>query len=436
MAKTLYLGLDIGTTNVSAVVLDSDTGVVASGTEKSCADIPSGDPGEKLQDPEKILNLATAIVDSLVDQYPAVGSIGITGQMHGILYLDRKGNCISPLYTWQDQRAQALCPRLTDLTGYAVAPGYGLATHCALMEAGAVPAGADKLCTIMDYAAYLFCGKKTLLMHATNAASLGFFRVEEGCFDSRALKLAGIDPELLPPVTRKTVVQGHYRNIPVAVSIGDNQASFLGAVSQPETTALVNFGTGSQISRMSRVFPEQMTEGTVEVRPYLDDTYLLCGSALCGGRAYALLEGFFRRFLTASGAAPEDCWQVLNALALEGLGQTPELLVETTFCGTRQDPGKRGSICNLGEENFTPEAFAAGILLGMARELCGLLREIPGEPAAALTASGNAIRRNPALAEAVDRVFGIPVEISACQEEAAAGAARFAAEAVRNGILP
>ena len=421
------LGLDLGTTTVSAVIVETSTGnVLATRTRKSGADLPSPVPGEKCQDPRILTELAAGLVNQLLEQYPQVSAIGITGQMHGIVYLDKEGNCVSPLYTWQDQRAASFCRELSERTGYRIAPGYGLATHYALMQSGSVDPRAEKLCTIMDYMAFLLCGKEKLLMHASNAASLGFFSLKSGTFDRTALQKAEIDPNLLPEVTRDTVIQGYYHGIPVAVAIGDNQASFLGSVPCPETTALINFGTGSQISRMVSSLPEDWEDDRLEIRPYLEDSFLICGSALCGGRAYALLEGFFRRFLARSGVQTDSCYSLLNTLAAEGLTLPDLPNMETTFCGTRWDPDKRGSLTDLNESNFTPEALCAATLLGMARELQQLLLGMPGEPVRILTASGNAVQENPALLQAIIRVFGIPAELSGRREEAAYGAARFA----------
>lgn len=432
----LCLGLDLGTTTVSAVVMDIDTGsVLQSCTRRSHADIPSPVPGEKCQNPDILKGLAEEILDDLLDRYPDIQGIGLTGQMHGIVYLDGEGNCVSPLYTWQDQRAAGLCRRLTELTGFRMAPGYGLATHYALMQTSGLHPRAGKLCTIMDDLASTLCGKKEPLLHTSNAASLGLFSLESGCFDSAALQKAGIDPRWLPPVTGETVIQGHYRGIPVAVAIGDNQASFLGAVPCPETTALVNFGTGSQISRMVPSLPEGWEDGHLEVRPYLDGTFLICGSALCGGRAYSLLEHFFRRFLIRSGMKTDSCYELLNELALEGLALSDLPLVETTFCGTRREPGKRGSITALCEDNFTPEALAAGTLLGMVRELRQMLIRMPGDPVRRLAASGNAVRINPALVQAISQGFGLECSVASRQEEAACGAAFFAGKAVRSSFL-
>lgn len=429
MKQIFSLGLDIGTTTISGVVADISQGIVlARRTIPSRADIPSSDPAEKCQDPGKILQVAMAVLSELLEQFPDVTSIGVTGQMHGIVYLDRKGDYISPLYTWQDQRSADLCPRLEEKTGYRIAPGYGLATHCALLEKGQVSPEAEKLCTIMDYVVFCLCGKENLLMHASNAASLGFFDGKQGQFDPSALEKAGIDAALLPQVTWESSIAGFYKGIAVAVAIGDNQASFLGAVPEPETVALVNFGTGSQISMMTRELSESYTDGTIEVRPFLENSYLLCGSALCGGRAYALLEQFFRSFAARCGLEAKDCYQELNALAEEGLSMPHLPQVATTFCGTRADPNLLGSITQLGEKDFTPAAFAAGTLLGMARELLEMFRKMPGSQITGLAASGNAIRQNPALKKAVEREFGLETKIAPCPEEAAFGAARFAAQ--------
>ena len=40
------------------------------------------------------------MLDDFLDEYPEVEKIGLTGQMHGIVYIDKEGTCVSPLYTW------------------------------------------------------------------------------------------------------------------------------------------------------------------------------------------------------------------------------------------------------------------------------------------------------------------------------------------------
>lgn len=429
MKPKLCLGLDIGTTTISAVVLDEHRKPVASRTVKSEAFLPSDDPDEKIQDVRVIEEKALKLVHSLLSNYPGIDSIGVTGQMHGILYLDVGGTPLSPLFTWQDQRSAPFCSHLTDITGYPIAPGYGLATHYALLQAGQVPVGTAMVCTIMDYLAFVLCGRQKLTIHSSNAAALGFFDLKRMCFDETALEKAGIDPGILPPVTCETALLGQHGQIRVSVAIGDNQASFLGSVTDPETTALANFGTGSQISVLTRdpVAPDP----AIEIRPYLGNTYLACGCALCGGRAYALLEQFFRIYAVSCGLAAEEQFQVLNALAEEGMALADPMQVKTTFSGTRSNASLRGSIQGISDGNFTPASLTAGVLLGMAGELHEMYTSIPGTHTAHLVASGNAARKNPALICALGRVFGMDVQLPEHQEEAAFGAAIFGSLAAK-----
>ena len=71
----------------------------------------------------------------------------------------------------------------------------------------------------------------------------------------------------------------------------------------------------------------------------------------------------------------------------------------------------------------------------MGEELKALLRAMPGAGVANLVASGNAVRKNPALRLALEEVFEMPVSIPKHREEAAFGAALFAAAAAGFGEL-
>lgn len=436
----LCLGIDIGTTTISSVILDPTSGDAAAYTVKSDADIPTPNSWEKTQDVRLIEDRVRRLTDSLLHRYPGICAIGFTGQMHGILYVDAAGTPLSPLYTWQDERAghgdPSACEILYEKTGYRLSNGYGLATHYALSLEKAVPAGAAKLCTIMDYLAFSLCGKKAYLMHSSNAASLGLYDMAKGKFDRAALEKAGIDPALLPPVTSQSVCLGTYEQRPVCVAIGDNQASFLGTVAEQNSTVLANFGTGSQVSLLCGPESSAVSDRNVETRPFMENQNLLCGCALCGGRAYALLEQFFRSFAAESGHGQQEQYTTLNRLALQGLEAQDPLQVQTSFCGTRNDPSARGSVANISEANFTPAALDAGFLTGMAEELYGMYRKMPHQKVRQLVVSGNAIRKNPALLKALEHVFGMQVLIPVHQEEAAYGAAIFGAAAAKLDTLP
>ena len=215
----------------------------------------------------------------------------------------------------------------------------------------------------------------------------------------------------------------------MTVAIGDNQASFLGAAGNEKNTLLVNMGTGGQISVLS---DQYFTAEGIEARPFLQGAYLLAGSSLCGGKAYALLEKFFREFMKAATGQEEPLYKTLEKLARDGKAscvgkeEKQRLQIETTFDGTRVHPEQSGSITNLCAENFTPAAFVYGTLEGMSRELYQMYQTIQngtGMKIKRMIGSGNGLRKNPVLCEIVEEMFGAKLVLAKCEEEAATGAA-------------
>ena len=433
LPKLPCIGIDIGTTTISIIVLDADSGNTTEVINiPNASDIPSDKTWEKKQDANRITKKILDILESLSHKYPKIRSIGLTGQMHGILYTDTDGNAVSPLYTWQDESAgqgsPTPCEILRERTGYSLSPGYGLATHFAHVLARCVPDNAAKICTVMDYLVMKLTGRTTPVMHASNAASLGLYDIAKHAFDTDAVVRAGIDPSILPEVTSESAVVGSWHGIAVTVAIGDNQASFLGSVRDPEHSALANFGTGSQISLLTHSAENIPTNASLEIRPFLENSLLASGSALCGGRAYAILERFFRSYITACGISETEQYEVMNRLAAKSLESGKYLHVHTQFCGTRNDPSLRGSISGISEELFTPEAMIAGTLWGMASELYDMFREMPHSHISTLVVSGNAVRKNPSFQQMLKEVFGMNVSVPVHREEAAFGAALFAAK--------
>ena len=424
----ITLGLDIGTTTVSAVVVEG--GVVLESVTKAHDSFLKDSPAfERAQNVAVLRSDALDAVEKLTAKYP-VARIGITGQQHGILYLNDRGEPLSPLYTWQDGRGNlpyedgTYASVLSRMTGYAVASGYGLVTHYYNLQHGLVPPDAAVLTTVHDYIAMLLCGLSRPVTEPSDAQSLGFFDLTADDFDRAALESIGIDPAILPKVVRKAFVGQTPDGIPVAVPIGDNPASYLG-VTEGRDAVLVNVGTGSQISVHT---PHPVPLAGLEVRPYPLGGYLQVGAALCGGRAWAMTERFFSDALFALTGQRREVYADLDKL-LDTVPDGTEPKVETTFDGTRADPSKRGSITGLSRSNFTPAHLALGVLHGMTDELHAMYRgylDAGLPPKETLIGSGNGLRKNRHLRRITERTFAMPLTMSTQNEEAALGAALFA----------
>lgn len=308
-----------------------------------------------------------------------------------------------------------------------MATGYGLVTHFYNLKNGLVPKTAVTFCTVHDYLAMLLCGSTQPLTDASDAASLGLFDVQAGRFDTWAMEKVGIDPVLLPTLASTPQIGLYRGQVPVFVAIGDNQASFLGATGGQVEAMLINVGTGSQFSAYTK---EYLACPGLETRPFPGGGYLLVGSALCGGRAFALLEQFLRETVEVmTGTVAEPCYKAIDALLQEA--PPPENLptLISLFQGTRQDPTLRGSLQDLSTENFTPRHLIWAMLEGMVAELKEMYDQYlaAGGVPTALMGSGNGLRKNPPLQACYSRAFGQPVTMSDCREEAATGAAMFAA---------
>lgn len=425
-----YIGIDIGTSSICGVAYNPETGTTDIVSRPNGASVSSCCSDEKLQDPSAIMACVRSIADELIDAHADAVSIGISGQMHGILYLDIDGNAISPLYTWQDGRGNrqldsgsSYAEYLTSVSGYPVATGYGLVTHFYNSRNGLVPDNARRLCTIMDYAGMKLTGRRSPLTDYTNGASLGFFDKRSLCFDHEALGRAGIDAAILPDLAPSATLLGQYRNIPVYSAIGDNQAAFIGSVADRSSAVHVTVGTSSQISVYT---PEYVEVATLDTRPLPGGGYILAGAELCGGYSFTILKNFFAetaRLICGKDMSDSDIYAAM--LSVPYLADST-LSVETLFDGTRQDPGKRGSVTGISSSNFTPQELICGFARGICDALHAYYRLLPPslqENKTHIVASGNGLRRNHLLRQALEDRFGLPVILSACAEEAALGAA-------------
>lgn len=408
------IGIDIGTTSICGVCTDSENGsILRSVTMKNDSFIRTDNDFERIQDVGKIMDTVYSVIDKL--EAEKASAIGFSGQMHGILYTDASGNAVSPLYTWQDERANLEYKDGKTYSEHLGAhAGYGLATDFYNSVNGLVPDNAEYLCTVADFAAMKICGNTKPVCHITNAASLG-------CFDVRNNRFT-VQNSRLPDVISDFAVCGKYKGIPVCAALGDNQASFIGSV-RNTNDALLNVGTGAQISWLSDEIPESEA---VEARPFDGKRFLAAGCSLCGGRAYAMFERFCREIVCAAGLHIDSFYPMLDKM-LENK-ESSELSADCRFCGTRNDPAIRGSYFNVSENNFSPSDFAFATLDGMAQELFDMYSGKAG----GLVCSGNGIRKNAALRRIVSEKFGCEIKIPLYEEEAAYGAALSAC--VASGI--
>jgi sedoheptulokinase len=456
------IGIDAGTTSISGVLLNSETREIeALESKEHLARIATDSPEEDIQDPELILQTVQHILSALsevaAEKMKAgvpggpVSAISITGQVHGILYVDKQGRHVSPLYTWQDTRGsrrkeddstgKSWSEWAADVVGYAVPPGYGFLTHLINTHEKKVPPETAYFTTIIGYLSMRLSGSPTPCLDATDAHSLGCFQLSTNRFDMDALARLGVSDEILPVVVPSDKALGETpEGVTVFPGVGDNQASCIGAVREFETSCLIGIGTSAQISMYSDNSTDSFLDGAtgkftgwlgpLELRPFPGGGTLISGASIAGGSSYRLLEQLIREICTKyCGTDPGNILEEMNSINYDSLQGDLRLTVDTQFLGTRQNPDARGRISGIGKTNLTHDYLVEGFLRGIVRELKGFFRELPADLRNQYTdivGVGNGLRRNPLLRRILQDEFGMSLEHPSNKEEAALGAAFIA----------
>ncbi len=119
-AKDLFLGVDVSTTAVKALLIDDAGEVVSSATAEH--DLSTPHPLWSEQNPQDWWHGAIQSIRQTLDQAGASGeevaSVGLTGQMHGLVLLDDQNRVLRPAILWNDQRTGAECEEITQKVGF------------------------------------------------------------------------------------------------------------------------------------------------------------------------------------------------------------------------------------------------------------------------------------------------------------------------------
>ena len=103
----MYLGLDLGTSGVKAMLIDGDQRIV--GSANGALDVSRPHPGWSEQDPADWIRAAKEAVSGLKASFPAelgaVKGLGLSGQMHGATLLDGDDKVLRPCILWNDTRS-------------------------------------------------------------------------------------------------------------------------------------------------------------------------------------------------------------------------------------------------------------------------------------------------------------------------------------------
>ena len=428
-----FLGIDLGTTKTAAVLLDENEHLCGAVNVTHHADLPSG-PDCAEQDAAKILgSVAQALAQLPQDQLQKISGIGVTGQMHSVLF----GNAdkVSPLVTWQDHRCgEKMMQGFQQKSGLPLREGFGGTTMARLAEENGLEEWSFAS-SVSDYLVYVLTGNSRIITDPTHAASWGLYL--DGDWNRRALDALRIPRRLLPEIRPSSCVAGHVcadsaakfglpAGVPVCNAIGDNQASILSCGRDFEHEIYLTLGTGAQLSLVVPKAPKELP-GQLEARPFPGDRVLLVSAPLCGGAAFAWLADAVNAFCRDLGIPEFPKGKLLDSLDELALAELKrgeeELKIAPHFLGERWDPALRGTCEGLTLSNTTPGRIGAALALGIVRNLkSGFSRELLAGRKTVI-GSGNAVRLLKSIQYAIRQEFGLPLSLTETREEAAVGAA-------------
>ncbi len=118
MSKQYVMGIDIGTSGCKTLIVDNDGQVAARATAEYPLSTPH--PGWSEQDPEHWYAATLSTVRKALDDCGPgieIKAIGLSGQMHGLVALDKGGCVLRPAILWNDQRTEKQCREIHDLAG-------------------------------------------------------------------------------------------------------------------------------------------------------------------------------------------------------------------------------------------------------------------------------------------------------------------------------
>ncbi|MFN3158462.1 MAG: sedoheptulokinase [Rubinisphaera brasiliensis] len=472
----ILLGLDLGTTSVSAVAIDEAGTLLHAANRAHHAYVDGLPEGHAEQDLSAIEQAAR---DCLGEILAAISEtpfcLALTGQMHGFLFCDAAGSPLSRLITWQDRRClqadageqsplEELQSRLpSDLAsklGCQIRAGYAIATWFAMQRRGQLPQSDYRLCDVTAAIAQKLTGSQSgsfssastklgsrLKIDPTFAASWGVWDQTQNSYCEEMLVAAGLEVARLPQAIASGGESGRVsaaaaeqwglpEGMPVVVGIGDNQASFLGAVQSSEEEVLINIGTGGQVAWSHSASTDHPA---IEIRPFVGKQFLHVGAGLAGGDAYAWLVSQLQSWL-AEFEVSVDEEQIHRILADAHARLTPDEkksapVCEPFFRGTRTDPDRRGVLSNLGQNNTQLGQLTHAVIAGVVDCLCELYESsnAPLVGRMRVVVAGNFFQHHRWAADRIAERWQIPVVFPDQREQAARGAALLALRTIEKG---
>lgn len=387
------IGIDVGTSSMKTLLIEESGAVAGSVTEFYPFETPK--PLWSEQDPAHWWKATCVSIKRVLEENNVeakdVAGLGLTGQMHGLVLLDKDNQVLRPCILWNDQRTAKQCADITaevgagrvlELTGNPVLPGFTAPKIAWVQENEPdVFDKAERFLLPKDYVRFLLSGEH--FSDVSDASGTSLLNVGERNWSEEMCDALGISRSFLPEVTESTVAStrvsaeaaaatGLLEGTPIAAGGGDQAAQAVGSGIVREGIVSATLGTSGVVFAHSdeyRVEPNGLLHAFCHAVP---GKWHLMGVMLSAAGSFDwyknTLGGVEERQAQESGANVFDLLTKQAATApagSEGLMFLPYLSGERT---PHPDPNARGTFFGMTLRHSKPHmtrAVLEGITYGM-----------------------------------------------------------------------
>lgn len=455
----LLLGIDVGTSAVKAVVIDSGGAVRAVHTEAH--DLHTPKPLWAEQEPHDWERGAIAAIRAVLAiegvSAEAIAAIGLTGQMHGLVMLDGDGAVIRPAILWNDQRTGRQCESIHDrlgrerviaVTGKPVLTGF--TAPKILWVAEHEPEQYARLRQVLlpkDFVRYRLSG--TYAIDVADASGTSLLDLHSRQWSEEMIAGLGLERSWFPQVFESPQVcasvsraaaeaTGLVEGTPIVAGAGDQAAEAVGCGALSDDVFSVAVGTSGVVfatTREPRIDPQGRLHAYCHAGPglwHVMGVMLSAGGSLQWHRDTLCAD--LKTRAASEGREVYDLMMVEAATVApgcDGLVFLPYLTGERT---PHADPYARGAFVGLTRRHsraHLTRAVIEGVSFGL-RDLLELSREIGMRPARVRLSGGGA--RSGLWRQMLADVLRTPAATVNVSQGAAYGAALLAG--VGAGVYP
>jgi xylulokinase len=268
MNNAYFLGIDTSTTASKALLVDENGAVVAVASSPHTVQTPR--PLWSEQEPQEWWTAVAAAIRAVLKtsgvDAQQIAAVGLTGQMHGLVLLDERGNVLRPAILWNDQRCQSQCDeihrrigkeRFIQITGNVALTGFTAPKILWVQENEPdIFARARQVLLPKDYIRYRLTGEYG--MDKADGAGTVLFDLKRRDWSPEVLDALEIDPTWMPPTfegpaftgqvtAEAAVITGLKAGTPVAAGGGDQAAQAVGVGAVEPGVVALTVGTSGVV---------------------------------------------------------------------------------------------------------------------------------------------------------------------------------------------